>query len=238
MSFNNTESAHQAVTSRMCGIKQEVAMAANLPTVFVVDDDAGARKSMQRLLKSAGYRTESFASADDFLSCWKENPAPGCVLLDIMMPGLGGLQLQQKLQSSEHRIPIIFITGYGDIPSSVAAMKAGAVDFLSKPINDENLLNAVAEAISRDHVERSVRDQRDVVVRLHKTLTARERQVMALVVRGLLNKQIAFELGVSEKTVKIHRARVMHKMKVASVADLVRAAEKIGIRPGAALPAA
>lgn len=211
-------------------------MVKNTPTIFVVDDDEGVRKGMGRLLKSAGHRVESFASADDFLACWLAEPVAGCVLLDISMPGLNGLQLQRVLQSSEHHIPIIFITGHGDIPSSVAAMKAGAVDFFAKPINGENLLIAIGEALARDSAERAHRRHREAVSKRYATLTPREGEVMALVVRGLLNKQIAFELGASEKTIKIHRGRVMQKMKVQSVADLVRAAEKIGIRPGTVLP--
>jgi FixJ family two-component response regulator len=207
-------------------------MTESLPTVFVVDDDAAVRMSLVRLLKSAGYRTESFASADGFLECWKGNPVPGCVLLDIQMPGLDGIQLQQLLQTSPDGIPIIFITGHGDIPSSVKAMKAGAVDFFSKPFDDEDLLRAVREAIQRDHRERTERAERAAVARRFEILTPREREVMALVVRGMLNKQIAAALGASEKTIKIHRSRVMEKMKAASVPELVRAAEKIGIGSG------
>jgi FixJ family two-component response regulator len=205
-------------------------------TVFVVDDDASVRKSLVRLLKSAGYHTESFWSADDFLEHWKHEPAPGCLLLDIQMPGVDGLQLQQKLQSTTHGIPIIFITGHGDIPLSVTAMKAGAVDFFSKPFNDDALLKAVREAIQRDCQERTEGAERATVAQRFETLTPREREVMALVVQGLLNKQIAFALGASEKTIKIHRRRVMEKMKVPSVADLVRAAEKIDMPPGSPLP--
>ena len=207
-----------------------------LPTVFVVDDDASVRKSLARLLKSAGYRPESFASAEEFIDRWERDPVPGCVLLDIQMPGLDGLQLQQKLQTATHGIPIIFITGHGDIPSSVTAMKAGAVDFFPKPFNDEDLLRAVREAIQRDRQERTEGAKRAIVAQRFETLTPREREVMALVVQGLLNKQIAFALGASEKTIKIHRGRVMEKMKVPSVADLVRAAEKIGTPPGSPLP--
>lgn len=207
-----------------------------LPTVFVVDDDASVRKGLERLLKSAGFRPEGFASAEEFLDCWEQDPAPGCVLLDIQMPGLDGLQLQQKLQACAVPIPIIFITGHGDIPSSVSAMKAGAVDFLPKPIHDEDLLRAVREAIQQDRKERTERAERDAVAERFQTLTPREREVMALVVRGMLNKQIAFSLGASEKTVKIHRGRVMEKMKVSSVADLVRAAEKIDTIPGLPKP--
>jgi len=209
-----------------------------LPTVFVVDDDAAVRKSLVRLLESAGYHAESFASADEFLGRWKMDPVHGCVLLDISMPGLDGLQLQQMLQTSTPRIPIIFITGHGDIPSSVKAMKAGAVDFFAKPFKDEDLLQAVHEAIQRDNRERADREERAAMVRLYEALTPREREVMVLVVRGMLNKQIAFALGASEKTIKIHRGRVMAKMKVQSVADLVRAAEKIGTRPSSTPPPA
>lgn len=210
-------------------------MTASLPTVFVVDDDAPVRKSLMRLLESAGYRTESFSSADEFLDGWKANPAPGCVLLDIMMPGLDGLQLQQTLRASALEIPIIFITGHGDIPLSVKAMKAGAIDFFPKPIDDQKLLRAVDEALRRDALVRAERAARDTVSNRYQTLTPREREVMALVVRGLLNKQIASALGASEKTIKIHRGRVMEKMKVNSVADLVRAAETIGLGPDTAL---
>jgi len=205
-------------------------------TVFVVDDDASVRKSLVRLLKSAGYHTESFGSADEFLDHWKHKPSPGCLLLDIQMPGLDGLQLQQKLQATTHGIPIIFITGHGDIPLSVTAMKAGAVDFFSKPFNDEKLLKAVREAIQRDRQERTEGAERAAVTQRFETLTPREREVMALVVQGLLNKQVAFALGASEKTIKIHRRRVMEKMKVPSVADLVRTAEKINMPPGSSLP--
>lgn len=206
-------------------------MTESLSTVFVVDDDTSVRKSLVRLLKSAGYGTESFASADEFLERWNRNPVPGCVLLDILMPGSDGLQLQQQLQTSADGLPIIFITGHGDIPSSVKAMKAGAVDFFPKPFDDEALLEAVREAIQRDRQVRIERAERSAMTRRFETLTPREREVMALVVRGMLNKQIAAVLGASEKTIKIHRSRVMEKMKIASVADLVRAAEKIVIRP-------
>ena len=197
------------------------------PTVFVVDDDASVRRALVRLLKSAGYQAEPMASADAFLARWQSNPVPGCVLLDIMMPGTDGLRLQQLLQSTRHRVPIIFITGHGDIPSSVSAMKAGAVDFLPKPFKDDDLLRSVREALQRDARERRERAEQEALIARFETLTQREREVMALVVRGMLNKQIAHELGASEKTVKIHRGRVMEKMKVQSVADLVVAAQRI-----------
>jgi FixJ family two-component response regulator len=202
------------------------------PTVFVVDDDAAVRKSLVRLLKSAGYHAESFASADEFIECRKRNSLPGCALVDIQMPGIDGLQLQRELINSTHEIPIIFITGYGDIPSSVKAMKAGAVDFFSKPFNDEALLQAIREAIQRDQRVRCERAERASLAARFATLTPREREVLGWVVRGIRNKQIAAALGASEKTIKIHRGRVMEKMKVPSVADLVRAAEKIGMFPG------
>jgi FixJ family two-component response regulator len=198
-------------------------------TVFIVDDDDAVRRSLLRLLKSAGFRTASFGSADEFLDFWNGNPLPGCVLLDLSLPGLNGLQLQQQLHSSANAIPIIFITGHGDIPSTVTAMKAGAVDFFPKPFNDEDLLQAVREAIRRDTRQRAERAERAAFERHFQALTPREREVMALVVKGFPNKQIASALGASEKTVKIHRGRVMDKMSVQSVADLVRAAEKIGL---------
>jgi FixJ family two-component response regulator len=206
------------------------------PTVFVVDDDAAVRRSLVRLLKSAGYRAESFASADAFIECRRRSPLPGCALVDIQMPGIDGLQLQRELINSTHEIPIIFITGHGDIPSSVKAMKAGAVDFFSKPFNDEELLRAIREAIQRDHRLRSERAERVSWAARFATLTPREREVLEWVVAGKLNKQIAAALGASEKTIKIHRARVMKKMKVPSIADLVRAAEKIGMPPGSPPP--
>jgi RNA polymerase sigma factor (sigma-70 family) len=197
------------------------------PTVLVVDDDAGVRKGLVRLLKSAGYRVQAYSSPDEFLAGWLPDPAPGCLLLDLMLPGTDGLQLQQRLQSARREIPIIFISGHGDIPASVSAMKAGAVDFLPKPIKDDDLLRAVGEAIRRDARERAERAAHEAVVARFATLTPREREVMTLVVRGLPNKRIAQELGVSEKTVKIHRGRVMEKMLAQSVAALVMAAQKI-----------
>jgi RNA polymerase sigma factor (sigma-70 family) len=197
------------------------------PTVFVVDDDPAVRKGIVRLLKSAGYRAQPFASADEFLASWLPDPAPGCLLLDLMLPGIDGLQLQRRLQTARHGIPIIFISGQGDIPSSVSAMKAGAVDFLPKPFQDDELLRAVDEAVRRDARKRTEQADREAVAARFATLTPREREVMALVVRGLPNKRIAQELGVSEKTVKIHRGRVMEKMQAQSVAELVLAAQKI-----------
>jgi FixJ family two-component response regulator len=199
-------------------------------TVFIVDDDASVRRALTRLIKSAGYPVQAFASARDFLEYWRANDQnPGCLVLDVRMPGLSGLDLQHELQAANTLLPIIFITGHGDIPMSVKAMKEGAVDFLPKPVTEKDLLRAIEQALARashDHAERL--EFEEIQSRL-TSLTPREREVMALVVRGLLNKQIAFELGTVEKTVKVHRARVIQKMKVQSLAELVRLAEKVGI---------
>jgi RNA polymerase sigma factor (sigma-70 family) len=198
-------------------------------TVFVVDDDESVRKSLVRLLKSMGYPARPYASAREFLDDWHDDPAPGCLVLDVQLPGLNGLELQEQLSGSACPIPIIFITGHGDIPMSVRAMKAGAVDFLAKPFQDEDLLRAVQEAIARHEEQQAELAKHEAVASLFATLTPREREVMALVVRGLPNKRIAKELGASEKTIKVHRGRVMEKMKVQSVADLVRASQKLGV---------
>jgi RNA polymerase sigma factor (sigma-70 family) len=203
---------------------------ANLsPTVYVVDDDASVRKSLSRLLRAAGRPAETFASPGEFLAHCATNSVSGCALLDVQMPGLNGLELQLELRAANVEIPIIFITGHGDVPTSVKAMKAGALDFLSKPFRDEDLLAAVEQAIVRDTQQQSQRDTLDSLAERLATLTPREREVLELVVQGLLNKQIAATLGSSEKTVKIHRGRVMQKMQIQSVADLVRASEKLGI---------
>jgi FixJ family two-component response regulator len=203
-------------------------MSEHTHTVFVVDDDDSVRKSLVRLLKSMGFPAKAYASAREFLDDWRNDPGPGCLVLDIQLPGLNGLELQEKLRGSVPPIPIIFITGHGDIPMSVRAMKSGAVDFLAKPFQDEDLLRAIKEAIARDEARRALGDERDAVAELYTALTPREREVMALVVVGLPNKRIAAELGTSEKTIKVHRGRVMEKMKVQSVADLVRASQKLG----------
>jgi FixJ family two-component response regulator len=199
-------------------------------TVFLVDDDASVRRALTRLIKSAGYEVQAFASARDFLDYRRlSEESPGCLVLDVRMPGLSGLDLQHELRAANALLPIIFITGHGDIPMSVKAMKEGAVDFLPKPVKDKELLSAIEQALARadhDHAERL--DVEDLERRL-ETLTPREREVMTLVVRGFLNKQIAFELGIVEKTVKVHRARVMEKMAVHSLAELVRLAERAGI---------
>jgi FixJ family two-component response regulator len=201
-----------------------------MPTVFLVDDDDSVRRALTRLIKSAGYAVQAFASARDFLEYWRiTNEGPACLVLDVRMPGLSGLDLQHELLASNTLLPIIFITGHGDIPMSVKAMKEGAVDFLPKPVKDKNLLNAIEQALTRANHDLREQKELEYVQRRLKTLTPREREVMTLVVRGLLNKQIAFELGTVEKTVKVHRARVMEKMEVQSLADLVRLAEKVGL---------
>lgn len=199
-------------------------------TVFLVDDDASVRKALTRLIKSAGYQVQAFASAWEFLDAHAVEVAEkACLILDISMPGLNGFDLQKKLDATSAILPIIFITGHGDIPMSVKAMKSGAVDFLPKPVKDKALLAAVEQALARSEREFGERMELASVQRRLASLTPREREVMAMVVRGLLNKQIAFELGTVEKTVKVHRARVMEKMEVRSLAELVRIAERVGI---------
>jgi FixJ family two-component response regulator len=201
---------------------------ADKTTVFLVDDDVSVRRALARLIKSAGYQVRSFASAREFLDGGCSNEGPGCLVLDVRMPGLSGMDLQRELQRTRLILPIVFITGHGNIPMTVHAMKAGAVDFLQKPVRDKDMLHAIEQALARAVRERAeLKEAKDIQSRVEK-LTTREREVMNLVVRGLLNKQIAFELGTAEKTIKVHRARVMEKMKVDSLADLVRLAEKFG----------
>jgi FixJ family two-component response regulator len=196
--------------------------------VFIVDDDASVLKSLERLVRSVGLRPKTFASAPEFLQC-AASDSPSCLVLDVRMPGLSGLALQETLAAAGHRIPIIFITGHGDVSMSVRAMKAGAVDFLPKPFNDQDLLEAIQGALARDRQAREVRAALQGIQQRIALLTPRERDVLGLVVAGLLNKQIAAELGMSEKTVKAHRAQVMQKMRVSSVAQLVLLAEKVGL---------
>jgi RNA polymerase sigma factor (sigma-70 family) len=198
------------------------------PIVFVVDDDDDVRRSLERLIGSVGLEVETFASAQEFLQ--REPPDdPACLVLDVRMPGLSGLDLQQKLTAAGLGVPIIFMTGHGTVPMSVRAMKAGAVDFLQKPFDDQVLLDAVQQAIDRDRRTKQRQAEQLATQARIDSLTPREREVFTLVVRGLLNKQIAGKLGTSEKTVKVQRARVVQKMQAQSLADLVRMAERAGI---------
>jgi len=201
----------------------------SLPNVFLVDDDASVRRALARLLKSAGHQVQTFASAREFLGTNADTEEAACLVLDVRMPGLTGIDLQRELQTMNRNLPIVFITGHGDIPMSVKAMKGGAVDFLPKPVKDTDLLRAIAQALARAHHDRVERRELEQIQQRVKKLTPREREVMSLVVRGLLNKQIAFDLGTVEKTIKVHRARVMEKMQVESLAELVRLAERVGI---------
>jgi FixJ family two-component response regulator len=200
------------------------------PIVFVVDDDPSVRRAIKRLIESVGLQVELFGSAPEFLRS-KRPDAPSCLVLDIRLPGISGLDFQRQLAEADIHIPIVFITGHGDIPMSVRAMKAGAVEFLTKPFRDEDLLDAIQLALERDRARRQQESRIAALRKRFQSLTPREREVLRLVVLGRLNKQIAGELGTSEITIKVHRARVMRKMQAESLADLVRMASRLGL-PG------
>jgi FixJ family two-component response regulator len=200
-------------------------------TVFVVDDDPSIRESLSLLLSSAGYGVKPFASAKEFIESERGTPGSACLVLDVKMPGLSGLDLQKELKSRNYLLPIIFITGHGDIPMSVQAMKKGAVDFLPKPFDDGDLLDAVKEALLRDSQTRADLNEQKHILQRMDALTTREHEVLTYLITGMLNKQIAFELNISERTVKAHRKQVLNKMGVDSIAELVRMTENVGVKP-------
>jgi len=202
------------------------------PIVFVVDDDVSVRESLELLVRCEGWQPETFESAQEFLACPRAL-GPSCLVLDVSLPGLNGLDLQKRVAVERTDMPIIFITGYGDVPMTVQAMKAGAVEFLTKPFNDDVLLTAIRAALERSRVALSLEAEMRVLRDRYASLSQRERQVMALVVSGMLNKQVGAELGISEITVKAHRGKVMQKMKVDSLADLVKTAARLPPAPAA-----
>jgi len=203
-------------------------MKERVPTVFVVDDDDAVRGSLRLLLKSVGISAVAYASAPEFLASY-DAEQPGCIVLDVRMPGMSGLELQEQLNRRGAMIPVIFITGHGDIPMAVEAMQQGAFDFLQKPFRDQELLDRIQRALARDRENRSHLHQKDRIRERFETLTPREREVLALVTRGMPNKVMAAELGVSQRTVEIHRARVMEKMEASSLAQLVRMALDLAV---------
>ncbi len=198
-------------------------------TVYVIDDDPSILRSLRRLLKTVGFEVQTFASAWEFLESESGGPGPACLVLDVNMPDINGPALQDELASRGYAIPIVFITGYGDVPTGVSAMKKGAVDFITKPFEDEVLVAAVREALRKSSEIRAVLDERKAIQERLELLTPREREVATYVITGLLNKQIAHALNITEKTVIVHRGRVMEKMGADSVAELVRLAEKVGL---------
>jgi FixJ family two-component response regulator len=196
-------------------------------SIHVVDDDGSVRRSVARLLLSFGYRAQTWDTAEQFLAA-KHPRGPACLILDLEMPGINGLELQKLLQESNRSMPIVFVSGKADVPDSVLAMKRGAVDFLTKPFDHQDLIAAIQRAAEKEEITRKARGEQKTIEHRVGTLTPRERQVLAQVIKGKLNKQIAYRLGISEKTVKVHRARVMDKMRAGSVAELVHLTEKIG----------
>ena len=203
-------------------------MSGSLPVVYVVDDDISVRDSLELLIRTAGWQPEIFESAQEFLSRPRAI-VPSCLVLDITLPELNGLELQKRVAVDRSDMPIIFITGHGDVPTTVQAMKAGAVEFLTKPFSDDALLSAIKSAVQRSEATLGVRNEIEALEERYASLSRREREVMGSVVRGLLNKQVGFELGISEITVKAHRGQVMRKMKVRSLAELVKIAAKLGL---------
>ena len=204
--------------------------AAVVPTVFIIDDDRGMRQAVQDLVESIGLRAESFATGQEFLDK-KRTSDPSCLVLDVRLPQMSGLDFQQRLTEIGMQIPIIFITAHGDVPMSVRALKSGAVEFLTKPFRDQDLLDAIQQALQRDRIAQEQEAEINDLRRRYQTLTMREREVMSLVVSGRLNKQVASEIGASEATVKIHRGNVMQKMQAGSIVELVRIADKLKLSP-------
>jgi FixJ family two-component response regulator len=220
-----------ALARALGGQLESSAMTPASPIVFVVDDDISVRESLQLLIQCEGWHPETFASAQEFLDR-PRSLVPSCLILDVSLPGLNGLDLQKRVAVERPDMPIIFITGYGDVPTTVQAMKAGAVEFLTKPFGDDQLLNAIRQAVERSRVTLAYEAEMQALRHGYASLTNRERQVMALVVSGLLNKQVGGELGISEITVKAHRGKVMQKMKAGSLAELVKLAARLRL-PGA-----
>jgi FixJ family two-component response regulator len=203
---------------------------AALPTVFIIDDDKGMRQAIEDLVESVGLRAETFASGEEFLSR-RHISGPSCLVLDVRLPQMSGLDFQRRLAETGMQIPIIFVTAHGDIPMSVRALKSGAVEFLTKPFRDQDLLDAIQQALQRDGVAQKEQAEIHDLQERYRGLTAREQEVMTLVVSGMLNKRIASEIGASEATVKVHRGHVMQKMQAGSVVDLVRMADKLKLSP-------